>query len=269
MELKTITKEGRTIAFLECGNGKPILCFSGFGCTHFIYEDLVNLLKDKFKFIIVDNRGMGKSTPTTTDYQISDLAIDAKFVLDQLQIEKVGVAGISMGGFIAQEFCSMFPELVSSLALLCTTSIGADFIHPKALTEEGLRQFATLDPQMAAEYSTIGTTHPSLKAENPERFQHIVNQRIKNRTNVDEQIRQNKAAINFLNSNFDISKIKCPTLAMCGDQDRFVSPKNIEAFKINLNKCVTTTIPDTDHFFFMEKPEMVAAHLENFFKETL
>ena len=212
---------------------------------------------------------MGKSSATTQDYKLDDLVSDAQFLIEQLKIEKMGVIGISMGGFVAQLFAASFPDKVQALALLCTTSIGADFIHPVALTEEGLRQFATLDPKLAAEYSTIGTTHPNLKLNNPKRFEKIVEQRIKNRTNVEEQIRQNKAAIDFLNSLFEIKKVSCPTLAMSGENDRFVNPKNIDAFKKNISKCVTVVIPESDHFFFMEKPELIALELKKFFEENV
>lgn len=273
MEFQTFSKEGRTIAAYTIGpkntDAKTIVALSGFGCTHFIYLDLAEELSKNFRLVLVENRGMGKSSRTTTDYEISDLAKDAQFVLDQMGIKEYGVMGISMGGFIAQELVGLNPERVKALALMCTTSGASDFLHPIALTEEGLRQFASLDPQMAAEFSTVGTTHPSLKMNNPTRFKKIVDQRVLHRADLEEQIRQNRAAVKFLSTPFDLKKVKCPTLAMCGANDRFVNPENINIFKKNIEKCVTATIPESDHFFFMEKPEDVSSKLNQFFIEVL
>lgn len=269
MEFHTVSREGRKIAYYTEGQGKVLIGLSGFACTHHIYLDLVNSLSKNFKVVLIENRGMGKSQSTSTEYDLKDLALDAKFVLDQLGINEYGVMGISMGGFIAQELLALDPKAVKALALMCTTSGNSDFLHPVALTEEGLRQFATLDPQMAAEFGTVGTTHPSLKLNNPAQYKKIVDMRAVNRANVDEQIRQNNAAVKFLKRPFDLKIVKCPTLAMCGANDRFVNPENINVFKNNIEKCVTATIPEADHFFFMEKPDLVANELNRFFIEVL
>jgi 3-oxoadipate enol-lactonase len=269
MEALQFTKEGRIIAAYKEGTGpKTIVALSGFGCTHYIYLDLIKELKDEFQIIIIENRGMGKSSRTTTDYEIKDLALDAQFVLDQLKIKEYAVMGISMGGFIAQELVKLNPENVRALSLMCTTSVGEGFIHPIALTEEGLRQFATLDPQMGAEFSTIGTTHPSLKMNNPTQFKKIVDYRVLHRTDLEEQIRQNRAAVDFLSKPINLSFVKCPTLAMCGSADRFVNPENSNIFKKHIEKCQSATVPDADHFFFLEKPEIVGQNLRRFFLEV-
>jgi pimeloyl-ACP methyl ester carboxylesterase len=177
--------------------------------------------------------------------------------------------GISMGGFIAQELCKIATDRVKALSLMCTTSGNKDFIHPVPLTEEGLRQFASLDPQIAAEFATIGTTFPNFKLNNSIQFKKIVELRAIHRASLDEQLRQNKAAIKFLQMPFDLNVINCPTLAMCGANDRFVNPENINVFKKNIKKCQTVTIPESDHFFFMEKPTEVANHLNRFFIEVM
>jgi pimeloyl-ACP methyl ester carboxylesterase len=262
-------KEGREIAVYTIGDGPMLLGLSGFGCSHYIYKDLLETLSKKFKVVLIDNRGAGKSGSTTTDYTIHDLATDAQFVMEKLNVESYGVMGISMGGFIAQSLAILDHEKVNALALMCTVSGGQNFMRPNPLTESGLRQFATLDPKISAEYSTAATTHPTLKLEHPEIFDHIVSERIKNRMPLEEQIRQNKAALLFLETSTDLKKIKCRTLAMAGSDDRFVNPKNCETFKYEIENCDVLYIDKCDHFFFMEKPIEVANALVNFFSKTI
>ncbi len=269
MELQVFTREGRNIAAYKKGSGKTIVALNGFGCTHAIYQELAEALSEKYQVVIIENRGLGKSSSTTTPYTIKDLALDAKFVIDSMKLDEIGIMGISMGGFIAQELALLTKDKLKALALMCTTSVGEGFIHPTALTEAGLRQFATLDPAMAAEFSVVGTTHPSLRVKNPTQFKKIVDYRIKHRAETEELIRQNEAAVNFLKTPIDLSTILCPVLAMCGENDRFVNPQNVDNFARVFKTCQTKKIPESDHFFFMEKPEAVAEALNRFFIEVL
>ncbi|MBC7537512.1 MAG: alpha/beta hydrolase [Bacteriovorax sp.] len=250
-------------------NAPVLLGLSGFGCTHYNYLDLLPELTKNFQVVLIDNRGMGSSSKTISDYTLRDVAADALAVMDELKIDTFGLMGISMGGFIAQELIKLAPARVSAVALMCTLSSGPDFVKPVAITEEGLRQFNTLDARIQAEYSTIATVHPTLKEKNPTQYQKIVDFRVNFKADLEESVRQNKAAVAFLNAPYDLSIIKCPALAMAGAVDRFVSPKNVEAFAKNIKQCQTAFIPESDHFFFLEKPAEVSMQLNRFFKEVL
>lgn len=269
MKQHSITRDFGELHFYTEGSGPALLGLSGFGCTHYNYLDLLPELSKHFQVILIDNRGMGLSSNTSKQYSLKDVAADALAAIDFLGIKQFGLMGISMGGFLAQELYALAPERVKALAFMCTLSSGPDFIHPTALTEAGLRQFATLDPVMQAEFSTMGTVHPSLKEKNPSQYQRIIDLRLKNRSDIDEQVRQNNAAVEFLSKPFDLSMIKCPTLSLAGENDRFVNPQNTKAFQKNIKQCQTALIPESDHFFFLEKPGEVAAHLSKFFKEVL
>lgn len=250
-------------------NTPYLLALSGFGCTHYNYLDLIPELIKNFNIVLIDNRGMGESSKTLSQYSLRDVAADALAVMDELKIKTFGLMGISMGGFIAQELIALAPDRVRAVSFLCTLSSGPDFIKPVALTEAGLRQFNTLDKALRAELSTNATVHPTLKEKNPTQYKRIVDLRIENTADLEECIRQNNAAIGFLETPFDLSVIKCPTLAMAGAEDRFVSPENTKAFAKNIKQCQITKIPEADHFFFLEKPKEVGSALNRFFKEVL
>lgn len=251
-------------------SGLPVLLgLSGFGCSHYNYLDLLPELTKNFQVVLIDNRGMGDSDKTETQYSLRDVAQDALAVMDHLKIRQFGLMGISMGGFIAQELIRLAPLRVEACAFMCTLSSGADFKKPVAITEAGLRQFNTLDPKLQAELSTQATVHPGLIERNATQYKRIVDLRIKFKADLEESVRQNIAAVAFLNSEYDLSAIHFPCLSMAGSQDRFVSPENTQAFAKNIPKCQTLLIPETDHFFFLEKPEIVSENLNRFFKEVL
>ena len=268
MNLHSVKRDFDEVAYFKTGQGPYLLGLSGFGCTHYNYIDLVDELKKNFTVILIDNRGTGKSSRTSTAYSISDLALDALAVMDQENAKTFGLMGISMGGFIAQELCVLAPERVSALSLMCTTGGPPHFNHGQKLTEEGLRAFDAFDPLVQAQYATMGTVHPTLATNNPSQFQRIINLRVENKVPLDELIRQNNAAVAFIEKEMDYSHFTMPVLAMCGREDRFVSPESPNIFKNALTKTTVQTewIEETDHFFFLEKPALVAEKLTTFFK---
>ena len=126
-------------------NGAPLLLIMGLGMQLTAWPDeLLKALGDKdFRPVTFDNRDIGLSTkldaagmpnlvvaglrqmiglPLRSAYLLSDMAKDALGLLDALNIPTCHVAGVSMGGMIAQHLAVMAPARVQSLALIMTTS---------------------------------------------------------------------------------------------------------------------------------------------------
>lgn len=265
MNLVKIKRDFGDLAFYVEGSGPFLLGISGFGCTHYNFIDLLPELKKHFTVVLIDNRGMGKSDSTKSDYLMKDLALDALAVMDYLKADKFYLAGISMGGFVAQEMMRIGGDRVERLALLCTTSGPPTFHHPVKLSEEQLRQFNMWDPKLQAETITLATVHPTLKKKNPDRLQRIINLRLEHAVDLEEKIRQNRAACTFIDTPFDLSIIKCPTYITAGQEDRFLSPTFPGLFRSVITHAIVELIPETDHYFFLEKPELVSEKLINFF----
>jgi pimeloyl-ACP methyl ester carboxylesterase len=80
------------------------------------------------RFVIrYDNRDTGRSTsyePGSPPYTLDDLSDDAVAVLDGYGIDRAHVAGMSMGGVIAQLVALRHPERVSGVTAISTTPVG-------------------------------------------------------------------------------------------------------------------------------------------------
>ncbi|MER9582176.1 alpha/beta hydrolase [Mesorhizobium sp. M0276] len=96
-------------------------------------EALCRKLADASLFVIrYDNRDTGRSTkykPGEPPYTFDDMADDAMHVLDQHGIGKAHVAGMSMGGMIAQLVALKHPSLVASLTVISSSPVGTDTSH--------------------------------------------------------------------------------------------------------------------------------------------
>lgn len=110
--------DGVRIAYLDEGEGDPILLIHGFASNkqvNWIYPGWVDLLvKDGRRVIAIDNRGHGDSQKfhDPADYGAPVMAEDARRVLDHLGIERADVMGYSMGARISAFLTLNHPDRV-------------------------------------------------------------------------------------------------------------------------------------------------------------
>ena len=115
---------------VEYGSGVPLVLLHGFPFDHTIWEEVIGEIKKGIRIIAPDLRGHGSSIIEESNYSIVDMASDVIELLDHLQLGQVGIAGHSLGGYIALEIARIFPERVSGLILIAS-HIYADSLEKK------------------------------------------------------------------------------------------------------------------------------------------
>ena len=131
-------QSGKVRIWYECisPNGAPkgtILLNSSMGgdCLFWPPKFIQSFIAEGYNVIRFDQRGTGLSDwidhwDRKKPYLLTDMAKDAVAVLDELQIEKVHIIGLSLGGMVAQEVAIAYPERIVSLTLLSTSPNVAD-----------------------------------------------------------------------------------------------------------------------------------------------
>lgn len=110
--------DGVDIAYLDEGEGEPILLIHGFASNktvNWAYPGWVDLLrKDGRRVIALDNRGHGDSSKfyDPADYGAPIMAEDARRLLDHLGLDQVDVMGYSMGARISAFLTLNHPQRV-------------------------------------------------------------------------------------------------------------------------------------------------------------
>lgn len=102
------------------GAGTPLLLLHCLGVDHRFWGFAADLA-DKFRLLSYDLPGHGRTPVPYAPYTIEDLADQAADVLRAQNISKMHVAGISLGGLIAQQLAAAHPEMVDRLVLIDTT----------------------------------------------------------------------------------------------------------------------------------------------------
>jgi pimeloyl-ACP methyl ester carboxylesterase len=111
------------LAFLDEGQGKPIVLVHGFASTketNWVQTGWVATLQGAGRRVIaLDNRGHGQSAKLydPADYHTTKMAGDVRALLDHLEIERADVVGYSMGARIAAFLALESPDRVRSMVL--------------------------------------------------------------------------------------------------------------------------------------------------------
>lgn len=102
------------------GEGAPVLLVHGFPLSREMWRPLVPLLSDRFRLILPDLRGHGASAPSAR-VTMAEFADDLARLLDDVgESRPVTLVGMSMGGYVAFEFCRRHEARLKALALTNT-----------------------------------------------------------------------------------------------------------------------------------------------------
>jgi pimeloyl-ACP methyl ester carboxylesterase len=118
-ESRIVDIPGMQIHLLESGAGDPVVMVGG-NAPAMLWAPLAALLAPRYHLYMPDRPGTGLST--AFNFRGVDLrahgVVFLRAILEALGLERVVLAGNSMGGFFAMAFAIEYPEMVSKLVLL-------------------------------------------------------------------------------------------------------------------------------------------------------
>lgn len=103
-------------------NAPALVLVNSLGTDLRMWDSQIPLLSRSLRVIRFDYRGHGGSDAPPGPYSIEQLGRDLLALLDTLQIARVHLCGLSLGGLIAMWFASCFPERVMS-AIFANTAV--------------------------------------------------------------------------------------------------------------------------------------------------
>ena len=117
--------------YKEKEGAKTFVLLTGIASTCKSLQGILVPLSKEYSVLSMDNLGAGFSPQPETSFEISDISEILKNILDSKGISKIYLGGISMGGLIAQDFSSRFPEKVEKLVIIGSHTGGNDYSPPK------------------------------------------------------------------------------------------------------------------------------------------
>ena len=122
----TLSVAGGRIAYRELGpsNGVPLVALNHLGANLDDWDPgIVDGLAVDRRVILLGYRGVGRSDGQVRD-SIEQMAADAIAAVRALNLRRIDLFGLSMGGMVAQEVVRQAPELVDRLVLISSGPAG-------------------------------------------------------------------------------------------------------------------------------------------------
>jgi pimeloyl-ACP methyl ester carboxylesterase len=111
-----ISADGTAIHYDEQGQEGPVLVFvHGWSCDASYWREQVEYFKDKYRMVLIDLAGHGRSVSERENYTTEAFGQDVKAVVESIGAEKVVLIGHSMGALVIAEAARLMPEKVMGL----------------------------------------------------------------------------------------------------------------------------------------------------------
>ncbi|MEA2453392.1 MAG: hypothetical protein QOG04_2102 [Actinomycetota bacterium] len=262
--MPSITRDSRTVNFTDSGgSGAPVLLLHAFPLNSAQWAGQAESLSDRFRFIAPDLMGFGASTAPEDEsaYSMDSFADDAAAILDELGLDKVVLAGLSMGGYISFAFLRRHRDRVSSL-VLADTKAEAD--PPEGIEKrtnqqaqvraegtagliEGLSGALLGEPTREKKPDVVEATKKMMAANPPAGF-----------------IGALEAMKKRPDSTGELSQIDVPTLIIVGENDGVTPVAAAEALNKGISGSKLVVIPESGHLSNLEAPEAFNGALAEF-----
>jgi len=245
-----ITVNDVRLHYEQEGQGTDLILIHGLGMSLRDWDGCTPDLAKHHRVLRVDVRGFGESDKPPGPYSPQLFAGDLAGLVRACQVTRAHVAGISMGGVIAQRFALDFPELVRSLTLISTSSeVSA---QARAAWEElaaGVEQRG-----FAAAAGMADRLHAAnFTKAHPERVQ---NRQRLTAANDPRAFAAAARAVSAFNWTADLKGIQAPALILQGLEDVLTPPGGAVKMNRSLPHSRLLMIPDCGHFVPDEKREV-------------
>src|SRR5271155_402313 len=256
-----ITSADAEIAYWVLGDGPPVILLHPFPANHEFWIPAAQALITRYRVLLPDLRGHGDSGvgdgPATMEKHAADLAR----VMDDADIGRAPLIGVSIGGYVLFEFWRRYRGRVAGLGL-CNTKATADSADARAgrlqaandVLERGTEPFfESMIPRLLGK--TTRETRPDLV---DGAFRMMRKMSPEDVALVQRGMAERPDSVDTLKT------INVPTLLVTGDEDILTGVNETELMRQHIPGSQSRVIPKAGHYSPWEQSEETAKLLRQF-----
>jgi pimeloyl-ACP methyl ester carboxylesterase len=244
---RTITLRDRRVQLFEGGAGPTLLYLHGAGT--YGWMPVHDLLARRRRVILPVHPGFGASEGLDAIESIEDLVFHTLDVLDALDLARVDVVGLSLGGWLAAELAVRHPARVGRLVLVDAAGVrvpGVTRGDPFMLPPARVRELMFHDPAAPIARTLIPDAPP------PERLEAVLRGR-----EAAARLLWNPAQ-QYRKLTGRLWRIGAPTLVVWGREDRLLPLAHGEAYARGIPGARLHVLDACGHLPPFEHPERFA-----------
>jgi 3-oxoadipate enol-lactonase len=259
--LQKIKSGDAEIAYRVIGDGSPVILLHPFPASHEFWLPVANALSTRYRLILPDLRGHGDSGIGEGPATMEKHAADIFRVMDDAEIGRAPLIGVSIGGYALFEFWRKHRGRVSALGL-CNTKAPADNAEARStrlgaandVIERGTEPFfENMIPRL------LGKTTRELRPDLVEGALRMM------RKMSPEDVAQVQRGMAERPDSVDTLKtINVPTLLVTGEEDVLTGVNEAELMRQHISGSRLRVIPKDGHYSPWEQPEEAGRVLRQF-----
>lgn len=220
-----------SLYYQEQGEGEPLFLLHGNGEDGTYFANQISFFSDRYRVIVVDTRGHGKSPRGTAPFTMEQFAMDLHSLMEKLQIQRGIILGFSDGANIAMKFALKYPDQVKALVLnggnLNTKGVKRSIQIPIEIGYRFAKLFAGKSEEAKSHMEILGlmVNEPNIRPE-------------------------------------ELCAIQAPTLVIAGTKD-MIKTAHTELIADHIPNAKLSVIPG-DHFIANKNPKDFNREVENF-----
>ncbi|MGB3634062.1 MAG: alpha/beta hydrolase [Rubrobacteraceae bacterium] len=252
------------ITFSDYGEGEPVVLLHAFPLNGKMWEPQVKALSESHRVITLDYPGFGGSPYPPAQPDMRFYAEKVLELLDKLELERVVLGGLSMGGYVTFACLGLFPKRISGLLLANT--------RPEPDSEEVRKSRKDMACRVAEEGVgvLIGLQMERLLSKNTLQNQPMIVEQVKSmilESAPDGVVGALGAMRDRPDSTSFLSDIEVPTLVIGGAEDGISSPEVMGAMAEKIPNSEHHTISGVSHLSNLEAPDEFSNLLKAFLKK--
>jgi len=222
---------------------EPVILLHGGLANANYWGNQVRELEKRYRVVVMDSRGHGRSTRNEQPYGYDLMASDVIGLMDFLKIPKAAIVGWSDGAIIGLDIAMHHKERVSKLFAFAANS------DPSGVADIARSPvFNAFIARAAKEYETLSPTPREYK------------------TFLAQITKMWETQPNWTTD--DLKKISVPTWIVDADHDEAIKRENTEFMAANIPNSGLLLQPEVSHFSFIQDPEQFTADVLHFLQHT-
>lgn len=241
-----------------------IVFIHGFPFDHFMWDEQVKKFNKNYYCITYDVRGLGSSPVGDGQFTLESFVDDLEKLIDNLNLDKPIICGLSMGGYIALRAVERIEKKLGGL-ILCDTKSQADNNEGKVNRAMGIKQINYEGTENYIEHFIGNCFSEQFKLTRKKEYESIVNRSKKyNAAGV-------KGCLLAMAGRTDttdyLQNISIPTLVICGEEDKLTPPDVMKSMSDKIKNSKFVTIEAAGHISPVEAPKRVNDEIEIFLNQ--
>ncbi len=247
------------------GEGPDVVMLHPFPSNHSYWLPIVQHLESRFRLVLPDLRGLGRSWVGAGPTTMAKVAADVLRLCDELKIGRAAFVGCSVGGYVLFEFWRQSRERVKALVLM-DTKASADTDEGRAARLKNAEEVLQKGPEWAIDQLMPKLLGPVTMNSRPD----VVEQ-------AKATMRQASAAgiaafqrgmAERLDSTATLTEIDLPVLVLGGEDDVLSPVSELERLARGIRGAELKIVSRAGHYASFEQPDEVGRLVRDFLERN-